>query len=28
VIAGYMLKWMFSDNSGIINYLLLSMGMG
>lgn len=28
VIAGYMLKWIFSENTGILNYLLSLIGIG
>jgi ABC-type sugar transport system permease subunit len=28
VIAGYMLKWIFSDNTGILNYFLGLVGVG
>jgi multiple sugar transport system permease protein len=28
VIAGYMLKWIFSDSAGILNYFLTELGFG
>ncbi len=28
VIAGYMLKWIFADSTGILNYLLSRVGLG
>jgi multiple sugar transport system permease protein len=28
VIAGYMLKWMFADGTGILNYFLVAIGFG